>query len=101
MWESTKGTGVRYKQRTYNIIGSSITGNNITIDPDSDKLAISTTSDSDSPIRKLKKINTPSTSVHQQLFSGTHDHSTEATELVDDLSEILDTTDQDQYTCEI
>ena len=98
MWRSIDGNN---RQRTYNVLGSNVTGKEINFDPQSEKMIVPTKSSaSDSPVRKLQKINTPSKSVHHQLFSHLEvdqEHvetisSTEATDSVADLSELLDTT---------
>ncbi|XP_053408044.1 uncharacterized protein LOC123533426 [Mercenaria mercenaria] len=78
-----------------------VTGKEISFDPQSGKMIVPTKSSaSDSPVRKLHKINTPSKSVHRQLYSQLEvdqEHvenlsSTEATDSDADLSELLDTT---------
>ncbi|WAR03451.1 hypothetical protein MAR_010009 [Mya arenaria] len=99
MWKSIDGRSNR--QRTYNVLGSNVTGKEISFDPQSGKMIVPTESTaSDSPVRKLHKINTPSKSIQRQLYSQLEvdqEHvedlsSTEATNSVADLSELLDTT---------
>ena len=71
MWDTTVGGSVRYKQRTFNVIGNDIIVNleKITLGSVSVKLMTPTKSTAyDSPVRKFVKRNTPTKSVHCKMF---------------------------------
>jgi len=74
MWEVNERGTTKYLNRTFKVKGRDIIGNidNMTINKSTGKIIIPTKIlASDSPIRKFLKINTPTKSVHCQLFSET------------------------------
>ena len=83
---------MKCKRHTFNVKGQNIMGNKseIVFNSKTGKLQVPTKlKETESPVRKQLKVNTPTKSVHRQLYS---ESDSDSREMLDDLSELLEDT---------